>query len=367
MSVDSSSHEVVTRPYREAWRRIAVLPLADQLRLYTALKDFLADEPAVELEADQQVDARAAALEAMRAAAEHLRLTRSADGIDPRAVSVAAFDAAWDELGSEWRSARVIKAFGRWNTAKAALIGGRVPQTPSQKAIARSSSMYRAQRTVDHFDAVALWLRSNPPAETTTAYMDFRAAFNDRLGEDGKPLPSYATIMTWTGLSWRAIKQVARKELTLEQAMAERAAQPTAGNSEWGELIGGMQAAAILGVAYPTFEYHARKREFPPHVARVGGRRVWRRADIELYARGKRAPAGYATKKEGELQAEILSRADLMLRLSMSGPALARQIRVRRWDQVPQPEGRIENRFWWWRASKVGAWERERSSGSSEA
>lgn len=215
---------------------------------------------------------------------------------------------------------------------------------------------------MDYFDAVALWIDSKPPAETTTAYMDYRAAYNGRVGPDDQPLPAYATIMTWTGLPWKTIKRVAKKELTLERAMAEHATQPTAGNSEWGELVGGMQAAAILGRSFPTFEYHSRKRAFPPPVARIGTRRIWRKEDVELYAAGKRDPDGYATKEEGELQADVLGRADLALRLGLSHPALARRIRNQRWDQVPPPEGKIENCYWWWRTSKVAAWERAQAN-----
>src|SRR4051794_1315812 len=119
----SNRHQIAERPFRKALRQILDLPLGEQLRLYEKLETFLADKVGRECKIDQELRARIEALAAMEKAAEHL-------GLRPEGpAKVKDFDRAWIELGSEWRAGQVIEAFGRWNNAKAALAGQRVPLT----------------------------------------------------------------------------------------------------------------------------------------------------------------------------------------------------------------------------------------------
>jgi|GEM_PF-2863160 len=86
----------------EALRRLYQLPMSYQLDAYRALRDYLGSDAPQLVKADQEVQARVAALAAMRLVAAHLRL---ADGVAPAATE---FQSAAGEAAPGWNTTRVI-------------------------------------------------------------------------------------------------------------------------------------------------------------------------------------------------------------------------------------------------------------------
>jgi hypothetical protein len=333
---------------KELLRRILELPDAEKLHLYGELSRFLSAEPGRTAKIEKEIIARRDALAALEAAANHLGISEA------RELGVDECNRAWRELKSSWRSGRVIAAWGSWNNAKVAFGGSRVPMSVTQRLMMKEAFKNRRKPLEAILEGPRRFLDSCPEAETGAAYEAFREVFNDRLDPGEAPIMSRGSLTTRLGLPFKTILQVARGNLTLERAWSDRQGRLSAG-VEWSPLVDRAEAARVLRVAPRTMEYHTAGEAFPPAAARLSGRRLWRRVDVERYASAQDGP--YVTKRMYELQPELLNRADLSARLALGAQVLVRLIRARRWDRVPEPEGRAAGGIFYWRTSAVERWE----------
>jgi hypothetical protein len=286
----------------------------------------------------------------------------------PEELGVAEADAAWKAEGSTWRSGRVIKAFGRWNTAIAAAAGRQVPLTPAQRALARKAAGRQGRTLEEYVEGVSLWLAIDPADTSQASYMDFRRQFNDNLPEGMRPLVTNGTLVARIGVGWDEVLELGRGNLTLADLQARRRKDPQLPPGvTWGPLINKVEVADVLGIDARTVEYHAARSDFPPTAARLSRRRLWRRCDVEAYAEERRDR--YLTQAEGELQAEIIGTGDMCPRLDTCPQVLTRWVSSGRWDRVPPPEGRLGGGDLFWRRSKVRDWEaqRDREGGGEDS
>jgi hypothetical protein len=199
----------------EALRLVLGLPVAEQLRCFEMLAEDLSGDFGTETEVGRQVQARSQALDALRRAAELLSL-----GVD-QAPTVADYNrvAAAHDLGLT--AAQIRKAFGRWETARAALLGQWIPLTAAQRAVRRAicrrqgDETYRGNTDL-HLDALQLWLKTAPTDRCRSEYDAWHDLENERrLGQGLTPLPRAETIRMATRTGWDQLLRVAEKELTL--------------------------------------------------------------------------------------------------------------------------------------------------------
>lgn len=359
------------RAYRDVLQRALNLPTRDQLALYEFLLSYLAGHIGEETAANRQLRLRDEALATIERVAKHLGLP---DGEAPR---VTDFNRACRELGIPWRSHHVIRAFGRWNNAKNAYGGRRVPETASQRSLRRATAG-RKRTHEEYFEGVRIWLQARPASTRRGDYAAFRAEYNAKLPAGQRPLVGVWMLTAELGLGWDQVLAIARGEKTVEQAWREREAgtdkrssgagaeQATTRSSgrrkaPWDELVSAREAAAMLGLAHSQFDDHSRRRSFPLPAARLGSARVWRRVDIETYRDGG---TRFRTKRENELQGEIMDAHEVRRRLGIDQKLLTLRLRREQYHLVPKPTGRVGGWIYYWRRRDAERWferhERER-------
>lgn len=339
------------RAYRDTLNRVLALSARDQLALHDYLRLHLAGEVGEETEADRQLRLRREALDAIEATAEYLGLGKD------QVPTTKQFDQAAKELGSPWRSGQIIEAFGRWNNAKAAYRGRRVPETAAQRSLRRGVAG-RERSYEEYFEGVRIWLRSKPASTRRQDYAAFRHEYNDKLADGERPLVSLWLLTSELGLRWKQVLAIVRGELDVEQAWRERKGEPRR-SSSWGDLVSANEAAAILNLPHSRFRLVAQRRGFPLQAVRLGSARAWRRADIEGYAAGERNK--FKTRRAEDLQAQIVDAHELRRRLGVNQKVLTRRLRRQQHHLVPEPEGRLGGWIYYWRRYKVERWFKRRS------
>jgi len=342
-----------------ALKQAAALSPADQYRLHAELTELLSADSEIETEAAKQVRVRAESLVALAEAADHVGLSKE----DRADLTTKDANQAWKELGSGWRSGRVIKAWGYWNTAKGALLGRGAPPTEAQRDLAKRIGRHHSDE--EWLDDVRKWLKAEPGEGSFRQYAKYRARHNDRLSEGERPMLSANAMVAKLGLPWRTIVAVARNEVDLKRAQAG-ASPPRQQDVVWSDLIA--EAAKIVGVKPKSFGHYPRRPEFPLPAATIGGRRLWRREDVEVFAawngqgptRNEAAPP-YATKEANEMQGHVLSTPQLCRRLGLTIGQFVRRKEAGDWDVIPPPEAKAGTQLWW-RLDQVEEWERDRDT-----
>lgn len=296
-----------------------------------------------ETQADRELRQRQEALAALRRVQAHLG--RDCDAkLTPR-----EFDQAAPELGLEWNSAKVVRAWERWRLATEALVGNRVPPSPTRR-VRRRETGGKSRTHEEYLTAVRAWLASEPDSRSSAAYEAFVAEHDERREGDEPPLPRYQAIRIGLSLHWSEIVAVAVGKMTL--AEASKRATDAIGDEEGEEtLIGRTTVARLLGRGHSHIGTLLAQETFPRPVARLYGNRYWRRGDIVAYGEGR----PFATRREGEFQAEVLDSRELATLLGLTRKALRTRLWEERWDVLPRPSGH-DAKFPYWRRADVEEW-----------
>lgn len=328
--------------------RVQALPDLVKFELFDVLRDDLAavferEEPEVRL-----VRERKEALVMIGRVAEHLGLPADQAPTGEQFAQVA------DAVGQGWSKQRVIRLWERWSLAISAYKGERHADTAASRA--RRGRLRGKRKEGDtlerNFTSIKKWLATNPTELTITAHEDFVETFNASLLPEEQPLSRGNTIYRNTALSWPNIIEVARENLTLEQAL----------DKDLAEHLSSQHADALVGLtAIARFLNRSSEKirtltetdtDFPTPVAHIRGHRAWLYEDLKLYKRGMAAPK----RVEDERQALFMDAEELLARLGMNMESARKYIRAKRWDRIPQPEGAIVARYHYWKRDKVQAW-----------
>lgn len=330
------------RQREDAMRRVMELPDRDKFEVFEQLKDYLSSALSGESKEDQQLRQRKEALEAMRQVATHLGLK------DGEAPTPKQFDQAAHEMSIEWTSAKVIRAYERWRNAKQALLDEWVPRSAAQRTLVRATTG-RKRKHEEYLAGVRSWLETEPASQQMCDYDEWAAETNDKRSDDAAPLVKSNALRSALEVGWEQIKSAALGETTLDSAFRRKAALETKGGQE--PLVGSTAAAVILGRSISELGTWISKAEFPSHVAKLNGTRVWRRTDIEDFHDGRVFPA----RREGCDQRLYVDQKEMAELMDKDWFILRRRIWQERWDVVPKPAGKA-GRSWYWRRSAVEKW-----------
>jgi hypothetical protein len=144
-------------------------------------------------------------------------------------------------------------------------------------------------RTVDEYlDGVRRWLATSPPRRQTGDYHVWAGSYNSELPEDAREIVSYSMLRKALPWSWDTIKAVAAGEIAVEDADERVRARRRVEHGPH-DLISIGDIQARFGQGRTAARNMARRRGFPPPAythPRPPGVRLWRRADVEQFARG---------------------------------------------------------------------------------
>lgn len=316
------------------------LSALEQRRAFTQIRDFLAAAAPTDTEADRIVGEQAEALDVLARVAEHLKLPEG------RAPTAAAFDDVCRELDLGWTRSRVIRAWGRWRTACAALDGRNIPLTARQLAY-YSKFRGRSTKRMPALTALRRFVESAPPKERTVDYACWAREQNERLGEGELLFPSVAMVFKGLPVTWRDALRVARGEVALADVPERKVRRYESWVSGPNDLVSMGDVMKLLGVSRSEADGRAREEEFPAPVVRLGSTRGWLRSDVEAYARGEPVPQ----RQENELQHQYLDGHDLGRLIGLSFLT----IRLGPKGMFPPFTGRLAATKYWLR-SDVERW-----------
>jgi predicted DNA-binding transcriptional regulator AlpA len=264
-------------------RRFTELTEADQLHLYSTIREYLAAQDRDSVP-DPELEARAGALKALQQACAHLHLD------DPRQLGVKQFDKLDPEVRNGWTSQRVLKAFHTWNKAKDVAAGDRAWDTPRQRAIRKAAGAMRV-KTDDYFEGVRLWLQTDPPNLSVTSYDDWCRERNRMTAGKELPYSQYRGIRVRYGIGWESILGIARGELTLDEATKLEAKPRHATGKGEHEFVTMREIVVITGKPSWALQEQLNQSSFPTPAVIKGDRRFWLRADVEAWANERPFPA----------------------------------------------------------------------------
>lgn len=330
------------------------LPWHDQFEVYHLLGLSLGvgdDKRGKQDKRQRELAGRAEALEAMRAAAEHLSLP------DGERLAVRDYERARQELGLSVSSAAIIRRWGAWREA-VSVMGG-APARTTQRQRARWLEINNSVRGREqHLEGIRGWLQSKPSAITKGAYDDWALSRNGQ-GASAIPLVTADAVTDALALPWGAVLAVARGKKALAVAQRERRKGL---RSDGGSL--GLVSVAYIALLHGGSEGFAyklvRKDGFPIPVAYTTrrSRRAWYRRDVEAHHAGRRVPK----RALFEAQARIILADEVRALLGQSpkefGKALHEAQRGQASgdvDSLPRPDGRVNHAYFWLRAD-VEAW-----------
>jgi predicted DNA-binding transcriptional regulator AlpA len=334
---------------REVLRRFFALAEADQLLVYTEIRADLGSLAGPKTELDRQLEERARALEALARVATHLR--KRGQLADDRAPTSRQFQAVARQLEPQWNPSRVIRAFGSWRSAQGALLGGSVGRRPSQ-ARARVDAGGRARIRREPLEALESWLRTNPLDHGRGNYENWAREENAK-GSDAVPFPGPLAITAGLGLSWPRAVAVAEGKLTLDAARAAQA-EEVLGDLGDDDLTGSEGVALLLGIPISALPRTTGRSDFPKPVAKLGRVRAWLVGDVRAFARAETVPK----RQVQEWQARVVLSRELAEILGLELASMHALIHERNWHLVPEPDGRVGNLHYWWKAT-VENWRRD--------
>ena len=233
------------------------------------------------LKPDPKLEARAGATEAIRRVVEHLGID------DPTKLEVKTFDSAPAEVRQGWTVARVINAHGTWRAAREVAAGERAVPTARQRAVQRGRSAQHL-RSDDYIAAVRRWLGSAPPTLGTRDYNEWAREWNATCAEGALRMPGYGAIRFTLGLHWSVVRQVARGEISMAQAMREPKNLRADGGS--GLFVTSNDIGAINGLAIYAVTKLTTTKDFPVCVLLYLGNRYWLRSDVKAHLAGEKFP-----------------------------------------------------------------------------
>jgi hypothetical protein len=254
----------------------------EQLLAYEAITEYLGAGE-TRLVVDPEIEERAEALRVMRAVVEHLGRD------DASKLLVREFNEAPEKVREEWKSGRVIRAWGTWVLARQALSGARKTETARQRSL---RSVYGSTKlsTDDYLAGVRAWLATDPPKVTQLAYMDWRKEWNNTRPEGALPYPVPASIRQGLNLTWRTTVEVARGEITVEDARKDEFRHTRSINTGEHHFVTRMDIAQIADKNPGVTDVMTHAHDFPTPVLVKGKRRLWLLEDVEAYLAGSAVP-----------------------------------------------------------------------------
>ncbi len=330
------------------------LPWHDQYEVYHLLGlslGFAEDGQDKQDKRQRELAGRADALEAMRAATEHLSLP------DGECLAVRDYERARQELGLSVSSAAIIRRWGAWREA-VSVMGG-APARTTQRQRARWLEINNSVRAREqHLEGIGGWLESKPTTITKAAYDDFALSRN-RQAASAIPLVTADAVTDALALPWGTVLAVARGGKELGIAQRERLKEL---GRDGGSL--GLVSVAYIALLHGGSEKFAyklvRKDGFPLPVAytTMNRRRAWYRRDVEAHHAGRRVPKRALFEAQGRIILAEEVRALLGQSPKEFGKALHEAQRGQASgdaDSFPRPDGRVNHAYFWLRAD-VEAW-----------
>lgn len=315
-------------------RRFLDLATVDQIWVFERTVEAMTLTSAVPPELDRQLTMRAETLEALRLVQEHL-------GLD-RPPTVGEYNDTRAQLGISWSSAKIIRVWGRWRDAVAALAGERDRSTVAERAYRRTYLGSRRTRE-EPLAAVRLWLKSVAGSGFASDYDAWAREYNLTLAGDALPMPRLSTIKHSLALGWSEIVAIARGERPHPDVAAVRR-----DHGDWSrgphDLIAIRTIAHLIGVSDTVAKKRTYRPGFPAHVLTLpGNRRAWLRGDVAAYLRGEQVER--RANELADLYFDAMEVADL---LGISYPQEVKRYEI-------QPAGRAGGRHYWLRG-EVEAW-----------
>lgn len=323
-------------------RRVYRLSRRDQMQVFTTLRDYLGDEVGREAEQDVAIRQRARTLEALAQVAQDLGLPQAT------APNTRQFREVAPRLDLDISVSQIVRAWGSWRQAQAALTGGWVQESSTQRALRRATSG-RNRTHEERISGIRIWLETQPRSTTTKDYDKWRAQRSHQ--RDQPPVVTSHSLRASTGLSWEDLLAVARGEDGLRERQRRRA-EDYLEEAGPGALVGIRFARLLLGYSHSGIHQLAvTDPDFPVPVADVDGSRAWDADDLRAYSEGRPV----AARSPGERQGQILTSRELAERLGIAREQIATLLHVRRFQRCPPPSGRVGNTLYWWKEA-VDRW-----------
>ena len=326
--------------------RVLALPEREQLEIHHTLSASLGGRLGRETDRDRQVRLRYEALEAMRAAAKHLRLPET------QAPTIPQYKRAAKEAGLPLTFNAVYRAFEEnWDIATRFYLGQDVPATAAQRSARRAILGRNRTDKEAPLSGVRLFLAQDPPPVSTTRadYGEWARERNETLAPGELRVienADHLRMVLRTG--WERCLAVARNEMVLEDAQELTLAEQL---NEAGPLVGHHLASWYLGLS--PHGRHAKRAGYPQPVVCLGKTNwLWLLTDIEAFKRGKRDFA----HERGALQDTYIDAHDLAALLDLSTTHLKSRLEredgatTKTWEKLPKPTGRAGKGLYWDRA-----------------
>ena len=141
----------------------------------------------------------------------------------------------------------------------------------------------------DHLAGVRLWLATSPSQLGIDAYDDWVVQRPLHQPNDTRFVKGRG-IMKALGLGWPDVRQVARRELALTDAAKGRATAPTPNSGGPHDLVSVADVMALMMSTRDHAERETHKASFPRPVLIASRRRLWMRGDVQAYLAGKDVP-----------------------------------------------------------------------------
>ena len=331
-------------------RQILALPDRDKFIVFETLREYLGGELDAEGEGERQVRLRSEALEAMNQVALHLKLGEG------KAPTATQFDKAAREIGLDWNSSKVVRAYTRWRNAAQAFRGDHVARTPKQRRLDRQ--VRGNPRTCEEYLAgVKKFLDTKPAKENVAEYSAWREDYNSQLADGEMPVACVSTLDSHLGIPWDSLKAAARGETSVVEA-SRKQFEATAGKQP---LLSITNVARILERSPKSARDYVTEKPFPVPVAKINGSNVWRRKDVEAFHAGEHWPK----RRHHGWQKRYIGAKEMRETLGFEQLYFNMLIRWKRWDRVPKPEGRIAQRQPYWKRAAFEKWLKKRKKGDS--
>jgi predicted DNA-binding transcriptional regulator AlpA len=347
--VKRGRHHLREEEWQTVLRRVLALVAADQLKTFHALSEHLGGELWRESERARQARLRHEALEAVRAAVEHLGLPEG------QAPTIPDFKRAAREAKLPMTFGAVYSAFEeRWDLVTRYYLGERIPETAAQRGMRRSYLGRREGVREAPLTGLRLFLDQKPRLRATRRedYEAWAQEFNESPPSGyGRVSENSGHISSMLAVGWDLVLEVAGGRKELKQAQREALSSAL---SEAGPLVGHRLASQMLGLS--PHARHAKQPDYPQPVVRLGQTNsLWLRSDIEGYAAGRRD----FTHEPGALQDQYLDGHQLGKLLGgISGNAVTSRVQHELWDRVPRQAGKAGKHYYWSHA-EVERWLRE--------
>jgi hypothetical protein len=311
--------------FQGAMQRFFVLPAAEQLRAFQAMRDYLADT-IVATEADRELDERAQSLEVIAEVARELDLPEG------QAPTTTQFNEVSKRLGLGWSVSRVGRAWGKWRFAAEAFTGHRTRTTARQRAL-RSAHSGKRRTHEDYLTALRLWLDTKPAVTTTGIYDAWAREYSDSPPPGRRPVPLWMAIYKMLGVSFENALRAARGDGDLSEM-----SKTLRTRNDHGPLVSTRWIAEERGLLPHQARQLTHRPDFPRPVVKLSTHRAWLRDDVEAFF----AARDFPKRRDYELEGEYLSAREAasllgcpVWRISNGSPGL------------PKPVGQVSSRQYW--------------------